>query len=148
MTHVAELPSAVSNREKIDRLEAELIRLPKATIEIIHHFAPGIYAREMRAPKGCAITGKVHKTRHLNIVSAGRLTVFNELGDLREISAPFAFVSEPGTRRAAIIHEDVVWTTVHPNSDNETDPEKLEALLVEDAQNPLLVGAVQPEAIQ
>ncbi len=147
---VAVVGAGVANaerREKINRIEAEIVKLPKAAISIVHHFAPGIYAREMRVPAGSAITGKIHKTRHLNIVSHGRLQVFNEIGGLDEITAPFAFVSEAGTRRAAVIHEDVVWTTVHPNPENETDPDKLEAMLVEDAQNPLIVGAQQPEAL-
>lgn len=123
------------------------MRLPKASIEIIHHFAPGVYTREMRAPAGSAITGKRHRTRHMNIVAAGRLTVFNELGDLREVCAPFVYVSEIGSRRAAIVHEDVVWLTVHPNPDDEQDAIILEARLVEDASNPLIVGMTQPEAL-
>ncbi len=133
---------------RINRLEAEIMRLPPANIVIVHHFTPGIYAREMRVSAGSVITGKVHKTRHLNIVSAGRLTVRNELGDLREISAPFCFVSEPGTRRAAIVLEDAVWITVHPNPDDEHNPDVLEARLVEDANNPLIVGMTQPKEIQ
>lgn len=144
---VPALSTALENRDQINRLEAQIVKLPKALIVIVHHFSPGIYAREMRVPKGSVITGKIHKTRHLNIVSAGRLRVFNELGELREIEAPFAFVSEPGTRRAALIHEDVVWTTIHPNPDDERNVEKIEARLVEDANNVLLVGSHQPEVL-
>ncbi len=142
---LAEAPPA--GHRVIDRLEAEIMRLPPACITILHHFAPGIYAREMRAPAGSVITGKVHKTRHLNIVSAGRLRVRNEQGEIKEIAAPYAFVSEPGTRRAAIVHEDCVWTTVHPNPDDEQNPDVLENRLVEDARNPLIEGMVQPKEI-
>jgi hypothetical protein len=142
---IAELTVPVARHERIDRLEAEIMLLPKADIEIRHHFSPGLYAREMLAPAGSVITGKIHKTRHLNIVASGRLTVYNELGDLREIVAPYVYVSEPGTRRAAIIHEDVSWITVHPT--DETDIEKLEALLVEDYENPLTLGMAQPASI-
>ncbi len=61
------------------------------------------------------------------------------------IEAPAIFYSDPGTRRAAIVHEDLVWITVHETS--ETDIEKLEALLVEPHANPLLQNLNQPEAL-
>lgn len=134
--------SQAPSADKINRLEAEIMRLPRADIEIIHHFAPGTYVREMRAPAGSVITGKRHRTRHLNIVAKGRLTVYNELGDLREISAPFVYMSDAGTRRAAIVHEDLVWLTVHAT--DETDVAKLEATLVEEPNNPLIANLTQP----
>lgn len=130
----------------IDLLEVEIMRLPKAAIEIRHHFAPGVYMREMRAPAGSVITGCRHRTTHLNIVAAGRLTVINEQdGSRRTVSAPYVYSSEPGTRRAAIVHEDLVWITVHPTT--ETDLAKLEAMLVEPHANPLLENLTQPETL-
>lgn len=127
----------------IDRLEAEIMRLPSAEITIVHHFAPGVYSREMRVPAGSVITGRRHRTRHTNIIAAGRLTVINEQdGSRKEIAAPFVYVSETGTRRAAIVHEDLVWVTVHPT--DETDIAKLEEMLVEPHTNPLLENLTQP----
>ncbi len=132
---------------KIDRLEVEIMRLPKAKIEILHHFSPGIYMREMRAPAGSIITGCRHRTKHLNVVAAGSLTVINEIdGTRRTIAAPYAFASEPGTRRAAIVHEDLSWITVHATE--ETDIAKLEAMLVEPHANHLLENLNQPEVLQ
>ena len=133
-----------ARHDKINRLEAEIYKLPKADIKITHHFSNGVYAREMFCPAGSVITGKIHKTRHLNIVSSGRLTVYNEIGDLREIKAPYTFVSEAGTRRAALVHEDTTWTTIHPNLDEETNIVKLEESLVENYQNPLIQNTTQP----
>lgn len=133
--------------DRINRLEAEIVRtLPKADIQIFHHFSPGIYRREMRAPAASIITGMRHRTRHLNIVERGSLTVINEQDGLRHlIKAPAIFYSEPGTRRAAIVYDDLVWITVHETE--ETDIAKLEAVLVEPHDNPLLENLIQQEVL-
>lgn len=131
----------------IDRLEAGIMSaLPKADVQIFHHFSPGIYRREMRAPALSVITGRRHRTRHLNIVERGALTVINEQdGSRRLIEAPAIFFSEPGTRRAAIVHEDLVWITVHET--DETDVARLESALVEPHDNPLLENITQQEVL-
>lgn len=147
---IAELPVervaiGAKGHEAVDRLEEAIMQLPKAEITIVHHFPPGIYAREMRAPAGSAITGKIHRTQHLNIVSAGRLVVYNAVdGTTVEVRAPATFISEPGTRRAAVVMEDCVWTTVHPRADDETTPEQLETRLIEPYENPLTLNTTQP----
>ena len=116
-------------------LEAEMNEHPerlledgrKIELETIHHFAPGLYARELRIPAGVLLTGKVHKTEHLNILAKGRIEISN-MGESKEMIAPQIFVSPPGTKRAGYAHEDSVWITIHPTE--ETDMIKLEQDLV------------------
>lgn len=133
---------------RVDRIEEVAMKTPRPEIKIVHHFPPGIYAREMHAPGGSIITGKIHRTRHLNIVSAGALEVFNALtGEVGLVRAPATFISDAGTRRAAIVHEDCVWTTVHPREEQETTPAQMEERLIEPRENPLIQGLTQPEAI-
>lgn len=115
--------SVKSNIDKLTALESEMKKHKQVDIEIVHHFAPGVYCREMRVPKGVMLTGKIHKYAHMNIMSAGEATIVNESGKMR-VKAPFSFVSEPGTKRAFYAHEDVVWTCIHPTE--ETDIEKIE----------------------
>lgn len=126
-TAVAER-AEVPPREKILRLEAQMLSQPQVELETIHHFAPGVYARELRIPAGVILTGKIHRTEHLNIVSQGRITVFTEDGGKKEIVAPCTLVSKPGTKRVGYAHEDTVWTCIHPT--NETDLDALEAALI------------------
>lgn len=127
----------------IDRMEAMLINLPAAEIETLHHFAPGVYGREMRAKAGTLITGKEHKGSCINVLSQGRITVFDAVGDLKELTAPHTFISGPGTRRAGYVHDDVIWTSFFAT--DETDPVKLEALLAYESKNPLIAaGQTQP----
>ena len=92
-----------------------------------HHFAPGVYAREMKIPKGVVVTGKIHKTTHLSIVSQGRISIATEEGN-KIIEAPAIFVTKPGTKRAAYALEDTTFITIHVTE--ETDLEKIEQLVI------------------
>jgi hypothetical protein len=119
--------SAEALRDKIDQLEALMRREPQVEIEPVHHFANGLYAREITIRAGTLLTGKIHRTEHLNIISKGRIIVWTEDG-MREVSAPFTMVSRPGTKRVGYALEDTVWTTIHATA--ETDLEKLEVELI------------------
>lgn len=121
----------------VDELEGRMhAEFPAVEIEPVHYFADGLYAREITIPAGTLLTGKIHKTRHLNVVSAGEISVWTEGEPVRRIRAPFTFVAEPGTRRVGFAHEDTVWTTIH--STPETDLAALEAALIEPHVNPFL----------
>lgn len=122
----------------INDLTAALQKLPQADCAIVNHFAHGIYAREMTIPAGVVLTGAVHKTEHLNIISAGRIVVAGN-GTRTEICAPCTFVSKPGTQRAGYALETTVWTTIHATE--ETDVEKLVTLLTESTNAQLLGGS-------
>lgn len=92
-----------------------------------HWLAPGIYAREIHLPAGTLVVGKIHRHRHFNIISQGRITCYTEFG-LETMEAPASFISEPGTKRVVYTHEDAIWTTIHANPTNETDVTKLEEM--------------------
>lgn len=124
--------------ENMDELEAAMFQHPQLEIIPVHRFADGVYAREITIPAGALVTGKIHRTRHLNIVSKGCISVWTAGEEVRRITAPFAFVAEPGTRRIGYAHEDTVWTTVHASQ--ETDLDKLEAELIEPHENPYLAA--------
>lgn len=118
---------ALQNRDKVLRLEAEVAKLPQVVLEVRHHFAPGMYARELTIPAGVTLTGKIHRHAHLNIVSKGSIAVMTEEG-VKVITAPATFVSPPGTKRAGYALEDTVWTTIHPTQ--ETDLAAIEAEVI------------------
>ena len=118
-----------ANRELL-RLEDELRKHPQLDVPITHHFAPGVYAREMRVPAGTLLTGKIHKTEHLNIISQGHFSVSN-MGKTMDIVAPYTFVSPAGTKRAIYAHEDSTWTTIHVTE--ETDLAALEEETIADS---------------
>ena len=114
-------------REKIMALERELRKYSQLEDQVTHHFAPGVYARELFIPAGALLTGKIHKTEHLNIISQGTISVSN-MGKSITISAPHIMVSKPGTKRAGYAHTDTVWITIHPTE--ETDLLKIEEQVI------------------
>lgn len=116
------------DRGKILGFEAKLLEAGGETdteklCPITHHFAPGLYARQIFMPAGTCIVGKIHKHAHINNISKGRVLVTTEFGR-EEFSAPHQFVSLPGTKRAVLVLEDCIWTTYHPTE--ETDLGKIE----------------------
>lgn len=127
--------------DRLDQIEAYIqTSLAERTIEPVHRFADGLYAREITIPADTFLTGEIHKTRHMNIISKGRILVFDELAGWKVVTAPCTFVAEPGTRRFGITAEETVWTTIHATT--ETEPEKLREQLIESRENPLLEGVV------
>lgn len=107
-------------REKVEQLEASMIGHEPVECPIRHIFADGVYAREMTVPAGVTLTGAVHKTCHLSILSKGRVMVATEDGVL-ELSAPSTLVAQPGAKRAIHALEDTVWTTIHATTTTDLD---------------------------
>ena len=101
---------------------AELIDVP-----VEHHFAPGVYMRQMNAKAGTLVVSKMHRTEHMNILLTGSLTVATENG-IELLTAPVVLKSMPGTKRIGYFHEDSSWITVHPTS--ETDLELIEQQVI------------------
>lgn len=127
-------------RDQILYIESEIAKVDQVECPIKHIFAPGVYAREMTIPAGTILTGKIHATEHINILSQGDISVLTEEG-MKRLQAPFSFVSKPGTKRVGYAHTDVVWTTIHVT--NETDLDKIEAeVIAKDFGDPRL--AVSP----
>lgn len=101
--------------------------VPQVELEVHHHFSPGVYAREMFIPAGTVLTGKIHKTEHLCIVSAGEMEIADENG-VQRVCAPATFMSKPGAKRLGVAMADTVFITVHGTY--ETDIKTLEESLV------------------
>ena len=118
-------------RAKIMALETAMFAMPEHHIEfkVTHHHAPGIYMRELLIPKGACLTGKIHKTEHMNILSQGEMTVWTESG-MKRLKASTVIKSNPGIKRVGFAHEDSIWITVHHNPEGETDLDKLEEMII------------------
>jgi hypothetical protein len=116
-------------RESIVKLEATMKAMPaerQIHIEPKHYFANGLYMREIFIPKGVTLTGKIHKTEHLCVLSQGEVSVYTDEG-MRRLKASTVVKSSPGTKRVLYAHEDSVWINCHLNESNATDLDKIEA---------------------
>lgn len=124
-----QIPDALDTRENILRLEAACRDMPQVDCPLTHHYAPGLYAREIFIPAGSIVVGKIHKHAHINVISHGSAIVVTEFDRVRVV-APYTFVSQPGTKRSLIAETDLVWTTIHTNEDECRDVEEIESRLI------------------
>lgn len=85
-------------------------------------------------PKGAYVVGKEHKTRHLNILTHGRITIWTVHGrlDLCADKGPVIFESLAGVKKALYIHEDAIFLTAHPT--DEVDQDRLEFQFIKSAE--------------
>jgi hypothetical protein len=109
---LAKLPPD-SVRAQLYALQAAGAELPEVEMPLQHVFAPGCYARTIFIPAGTFVVGKIHKHRHINILSQGEVYVLTESGGIEHLKGPLTMASEPGTKRALITVSDVTWTTIH-----------------------------------
>jgi hypothetical protein len=132
-------------REKVERLEASMVGMKPIECPIRHIFASGIYAREMTVPAGVTLTGAIHKTCHLSILSKGRVVVATEDGVI-ELAAPSTLVAQPGAKRAIHALEETVWTTIHATET--TDLDDLVSELTESTAAQLQGGCENPQQLE
>jgi hypothetical protein len=97
-----------------------------------------MYAREITIPKGTVLTGAVHKTQNLAVLSQGKLQLVTDDGTTI-ISAPHILTVMPGMKNASYALEDSVWTNFFPTE--ETDTDVLVELLTESKATDLIGGS-------
>lgn len=118
----------------LDMPEEDHIDLYNAAV---HHFAPGVYMRELTLPEGSVCTGRIHKTTFLNVIAQGSVAVSSVDGTVI-YSAPCVFTTHPGVKRAVFAIEDTVWMGIWGT--DETDLEKLEDMIIaKDYHDPALL---------
>ena len=128
---LAQILGDVQSRTYIDvvrGVQDQLSQSPDVIdVPVQHHFAPGVYMRQMDAVAGTLVVSKMHRTEHMNILLKGSLTVATEDG-IQLMTAPCVLKSIPGTKRIGYFHEDSSWITVHPTE--EIDLEKIEQQVI------------------
>jgi len=115
----------VVTEEKIALVEKEMLKHDQVDCPVIHRFGPGVYIREVSIPAGSTAIGHTQNFEHLNIFLKGRVSILEDNGEVKELTAPMIFVGQPG-RKIGFIHEDVTWLNVY--STDITDIEKLESI--------------------
>lgn len=108
-------------RQKVETLGRALAQLEQTPLPLKHHFAPGIYVREIFMPAGTVVIGRKHKTEHLNMIERGACYYVDDDMRRHDLIAPCTFTSKAGAQKVLYVVEDCVWKTVHANPDDETD---------------------------
>lgn len=109
-------------KEKVDKLEEELGKVPQIDLQTQHHLSGKIYARTIFIPAGTALVGTTHKKDHMNVMF-GDITVTTDEGVVR-FTGYHVIPAKAGFKRAGIAHADTLWTTLCYTE--ETDLEKIE----------------------
>jgi len=56
---------------RVDEIELAIANQGKVELPVRHHFAPGLYMREIFMQKGAFLTSKIHATEHFYFMSHG-----------------------------------------------------------------------------
>ena len=131
-TELIELPTYELSKS-LTEIEADLLSLPQARIDVIHKFIPGYYIREMRATKGTMAMGAHHKYHTANTFVSGEILVRLANGDTKILSEPCTFISEPG-RKCIYAITDIVWQNWWKT--DITDVSILDSILLEVEETP------------
>lgn len=134
-TELARIDAGIDLRDAptladIQRLHAMLGLMPQVHIEPKHHFAKGMYGRELMMPAGTLIVGKIHKHEHLAIMVYGDILVYTEQGGKKRLKGYNMMVSPPETKRVVYPYEDTLWITIHLDPEGKRDVEALEPDLI------------------
>ena len=89
-------------KEKVEELEKMMQAYDPVVLPLKHHFADGIYAREMFMPAGAVLTGAVHKTTHMCRLSQGRVRVATADGPVAPWKTPCGRTSMRQTKQILI----------------------------------------------
>jgi quercetin dioxygenase-like cupin family protein len=118
----------VPSREQIDRLQAEMVKMPQAELVTEHHFSPGMYMRKVFRPAGTVIVGKVHKEPHFFLCAMGEIAAWTENG-MVTLRAGDVVESKPGTKRVTMAVTDSIGITIHRT--DKIDLDEIEVELIE-----------------
>lgn len=121
-------PYKLPTLEEIKVIESALLKMDgNLDIEELttSRFCKGLYARELRIPRGCRIVGKTHAEESFFLLIQGEMTIWSETSVVR-VKAPFISISKPGDKRVGYAHEDSITMNFHPNPDDEQDITVLE----------------------
>jgi hypothetical protein len=120
--------TATPTREQIDRLQAEVMKLPQVEPVTENYFSEGMYCRKVWRCANTLVIGKVHKKDHFFICAAGEIMAWTE-GGMKILRAGDVIESKPGTKRVTLALTDAIGITVHKT--DKTDIDEIEAELIE-----------------
>jgi hypothetical protein len=124
-------------RQRVERLQFEVAKLPQYEPQTKHTFHGGMYCREVWRPAGVLVIGKVHKKEHFYVIMYGTVSITTDDG-VQNITGPCVLNSMPGTKRAVYAETDALCVTFHRT--DSTTVEDAETELVETDPNTMYLA--------
>lgn len=94
---------------------------------VVHHFAAGVYAKQMTLPRDAYAEKHVHSYDHMSILAKGHVFVYVD-GVEEEYVAPACICIKRGQKHKILAIEDSVWFCIHAT--DETDPDHVDEVLI------------------
>ena len=106
------LPMSEAAINKVREIEAMCMTLPQIFIETTHDFHAGMYARTIKIPAGCLLTGTLMKVETILVLNgAGNLFTGN---DVVPISGHYVFKGGAGRKQVFYATTDTYATMLFP----------------------------------
>lgn len=105
-----------------------MAHLPSVDLGTKHHFGAGVYAKEMRLPKGATALSHRHAYDHLSVLAQG-VAVVNVDGTATLYTAPTCITIKAGLNHEIVAIEPVVWFCIHATE--ETDKDKIDEVILQ-----------------
>lgn len=112
--------------KRVDELEVAMMAFPAAAFPIRHEYLPGMYIKTGIFAAHTLVTGEEHTTRHPWVMLRGSMTIATPDGPVT-LTGPCRGITEPGTRRVAVVHEETEFSTFHAT--DLMDPEEIKAAI-------------------
>ena len=133
---------AITDRASVERLQAELSKLPQYEPKTRNFFHGGMYCREVWRDAGVLVVGKVHKKEHFYLIVNGCVSV----NGASPVHGPHLMLSEPGTKRAVLSLEPTLCMTFH-RTDSKTVEEAENELVEHEPNSMYAVGNVPRQEV-
>lgn len=93
----------------------------------VHHFADGLYAKQVHIPANHVVGQHAHNYSHLSVLAQGKVLI--EVDDEQyTYTAPACFEIPANKKHRVFAITDAVWFCIHATS--ETDVDKIDEVLV------------------
>lgn len=125
-------------RDRVEAMQAEMLKRPQYEPVTTHTFHAGMYCRQVWRAADVTIVGKVHKCEHFYFVVNGTVLITTDDG-VQRVTGPHLLCSKPGTKRAVYAETDALCMTIHRT--DAVTVEQAEAEMVEPEEtSPFLAG--------
>lgn len=124
-----DITSQAPMRERVERMQRELTKLPQYEPQTEHFFHAGMYCRQVLRHANVLNVGKVHKKEHFYVIACGTVAVTTDDGE-ELITGPRVLKCKAGTKRAVYSVTPAMTMTFHIC--NATTVEEAERELVEE----------------
>lgn len=110
----------IGYHNKVKALQRLHARKPQTDVESEFHQGGGVVAKIVYLPVG-EVIGAMHRFENMNILVWGDITLATPEGlkRLTVVDKPIVVISPAGTKRAAEVHADCCWITLHASDETE-----------------------------